>query len=97
MVCVVTGHVRELPTDFAMSVVLNGVVLSRSQAATLRSALVSFEWRMSEPGALGVDQHGMVMVEQYKTNLRDIFAILDQGVLQAPPSIDAVDAITIPK
>lgn len=59
-------------------ITVNGVLLSIGQTMAVRVALVNMAAEMAQPGALGDDEHGRWMSEQYVARSREILAIIAQ-------------------
>ena len=53
-------------------ITINGHTLDVAQALALRVAVASMLSEMSQPNALGRDDHGKAMVTGYRANLLDI-------------------------
>lgn len=60
-------------------ITINGVMLSKAQAATVRVAVCNLLMQMSEPGALGGDAHGRAMSDAYKTTSAAIIRMINDG------------------
>jgi hypothetical protein len=57
-------------------ITINGRELTTGQASAVRVAITSFYDEMSEPDALGDDEHGRFMVEQYRNRLSEVLAVI---------------------
>jgi hypothetical protein len=66
--------VKEEPT-----VVINRITLTAGQAMALRVAVSDFFAQMSEPNALGDDEHGQAMANAYRAQLALILRLMSGG------------------
>ncbi len=57
-------------------ITINGAKLSMAQSMTLRIAATAFLTEMSQPVALGDDEHGRRMVKAYRERLVEIMKIM---------------------
>lgn len=62
--------------DEEADIVINGHKLTNSQAMTLRVAISLFVSEMSEPKALGDDEHGRFMTKAYFENVKEIEGLI---------------------
>lgn len=60
-------------------IIINGTPLTSAQAATVRVAISSLYMEMSEPNALGDDEHGQAMAKAYKARLVEVLALILRG------------------
>ena len=56
---------------------INGVLLSEAQSMALRVACADlFERTVSNPDALGTDEHGRAMTQIYRTHLHRVLVLI---------------------
>ena len=65
-------------------ITINGQALTTGQALAVRVAITSFHAEMSEPSALGDDEHGRFMVEHYRDRLSEVLRIALVGCRLTP-------------
>ncbi len=59
-------------------ITINGVELTEAQAMTVRVALTSFDFSLTD-GSLGDDQHGKEMIGLYRERLRELYKVMRLG------------------
>lgn len=67
--------------DDIPAVAIGGTALSPAQRMTLSVALNNFRIEMSDPTALGDDEHGRELVELYKIQLDSMLLMLGRASL----------------
>jgi len=55
------------------SIIINDHTLTHGQVMTVRVALAGFYFDLSDPDALGDDEHGRAMTAAYRQRLSEIF------------------------
>lgn len=65
-------------------VTINGHHLTDGQAMALRVALDSFRATLIDDDALGEDEHGIAMTQQYRQRLVEISRMVHQTTTAAP-------------
>jgi hypothetical protein len=53
-------------------IIINGMRLSSAQAMAVRVAVTSYHGEMSDPVALGDDDHGRAMTKAYRERLSEV-------------------------
>ena len=60
-------------------ITINGRELTTGQAMAVRVAITGFYEEMNDPKALGDDEHGRFMVEQYRNRLSEVLHLVLVG------------------
>lgn len=68
------------------TITINGQHLTDPEANTLRVAVTALHSEMSDPLALGDDDHGRTMASLYRQNCEQILTLLGVIKPQSPPT-----------
>lgn len=60
-------------------ITIDGVDLSPAQAMAVRVAISNFYAELEQPGALGNDEHGLLLAKAYRERLVEVLAIILRG------------------
>lgn len=65
-----------MPDPTEPTITVNGVTLSVGQAMSVRVAIGSYLMEMSDPDALGKDDHGRAMARAYHDRLTEVCRLM---------------------